>query len=209
MPLEAASFINQLNTSNPQGSDFLSEGDNHLRLLKLVLRNSFPSVGGAVSATDVELSRVAGVTAPIQTQLDAKAAVVSPNLTGTPTVPTATIGTNSGQAASTAFVQAAIASVNAQTSLVLSVDNSASIPVYDGLHILCTNPAAVEFVFPIAPVFGGENRITVGNGRSDNYITLGGAKVNGEVQSGDVLILDDPFASITCRWTGADFGWSI
>lgn len=44
-----------------------------------------------------------------QTALDTKAPLASPALTGTPTVPTATIGTNTTQIANTAFVTSAIA----------------------------------------------------------------------------------------------------
>ena len=44
----------------------------------------------------------------VKAALDAKAPSVSPAFTGTPTVPTATAGTNTTQIASTAFVQAAI-----------------------------------------------------------------------------------------------------
>jgi len=51
--------------------------------------------------------------------------------------------------------------------------------------------------------------VTVQNGRADNYLALGGNKVNGEVQDGDVLVLDDPYAGITARWAGATYGWSI
>lgn len=51
--------------------------------------------------------------------------------------------------------------------------------------------------------------VSVLNGRADNYFTLNGAKVNGEIQSGDVLVIDDPFANVMARWTGATFGWSI
>ncbi|MEY4383542.1 MAG: hypothetical protein RI995_1084, partial [Bacteroidota bacterium] len=43
-----------------------------------------------------------------QTALDAKAALASPALTGTPTAPTAASGTNTTQIATTAFVQAAV-----------------------------------------------------------------------------------------------------
>ena len=49
----------------------------------------------------------------------------------------------------------------------------------------------------------------VENGLATNYLTLNGAKVNGEVQDGDVLVLDDPYAAIRCRWTGNTYGWSI
>jgi hypothetical protein len=53
------------------------------------------------------LSQVTG----LQTALDAKAPLASPDLTGTPTTPTASAGTNTTQIASTAFVQAAIAAL--------------------------------------------------------------------------------------------------
>ena len=45
----------------------------------------------------------------ISTAIATKANLASPELTGTPTVPTAAAGINTTQAASTAFVQAAIA----------------------------------------------------------------------------------------------------
>jgi hypothetical protein len=50
-------------------------------------------------------------TTGLQGALDAKAPLASPAFTGTPTVPTATPGTNSTQAASTAYVDAAAAAV--------------------------------------------------------------------------------------------------
>lgn len=51
--------------------------------------------------------------------------------------------------------------------------------------------------------------ISVANGLDTNYLTLGGNKVNGEVQDGNILILDDAYAVITLRWTGSTYGWSI
>lgn len=47
----------------------------------------------------------------LQTALDAKAPLASPALTGTPTAPTATAGTNTTQIATTAFVAAATAAL--------------------------------------------------------------------------------------------------
>lgn len=43
MGLESASFINDLIITNPPGSDLTSQGDDHIRMLKTVLRNSFPN----------------------------------------------------------------------------------------------------------------------------------------------------------------------
>ncbi len=59
------------------------------------------------SAHNHAISEVTG----LQTALDGKAPLASPALTGTPTAPTATAGTNTTQIASTAFVQAAVAAL--------------------------------------------------------------------------------------------------
>ena len=64
--------------------------------------------GSTVTASVTELNYVDGVTSAIQTQLDAKAPLASPALTGTPTAPTASLGTNTTQIATTAFVTAAL-----------------------------------------------------------------------------------------------------
>jgi hypothetical protein len=63
---------------------------------------------GNVSST--ELGYVDGVTSAIQTQIDTKAPLASPALTGTPTAPTATAGTSTTQIATTAFVATAATS---------------------------------------------------------------------------------------------------
>lgn len=62
-----------------------------------------------VTATTAELNYVDGVTSAIQTQLNDKAPLASPGLTGTPTAPTAAVGTNTTQLATTAYVNAEIA----------------------------------------------------------------------------------------------------
>jgi hypothetical protein len=74
------------------------------------------------TATTAELNFVAGVTSAIQTQLDAKAPLSSPALTGTPTAPTAAAGTNTTQVATTAFVAA-----NMNTTNVLAANGWSSL----------------------------------------------------------------------------------
>ncbi len=59
-----------------------------------------------VLITAEQLNYLSALTGNVQTQLNAKAALVSPALTGTPTAPTATVGTNNTQIATTAFVLA-------------------------------------------------------------------------------------------------------
>ena len=43
MGIETGNFISNLNSSNPLSSDNVSEGDDHLRLLKNVLKKTFPA----------------------------------------------------------------------------------------------------------------------------------------------------------------------
>tara|TARA_R110000851_G_scaffold12862_2_gene44274 strand:+ start:5807 stop:7249 length:1443 start_codon:yes stop_codon:yes gene_type:complete len=59
-----------------------------------------------ITSTVTELNYTDGVTSAIQTQMDTKAPLASPTFTGVPAVPTATVGTDTTQAASTAFVLA-------------------------------------------------------------------------------------------------------
>lgn len=47
MGVESATFITDFVAANPGSSDLVSEGDNHLRLVKQVLQNSFPTASKA------------------------------------------------------------------------------------------------------------------------------------------------------------------
>jgi hypothetical protein len=64
-----------------------------------------------VTATTAELNYVDGVTSGIQAQLDDKAPLASPALSGVPTAPTAIAGTNNTQIATTAYADAAVAAL--------------------------------------------------------------------------------------------------
>jgi microcystin-dependent protein len=56
MALETASFIDSLNPSNPSPTDLLGQGDDHIRLIKAVLKATFPNIAGAVSLSDSDLN---------------------------------------------------------------------------------------------------------------------------------------------------------
>lgn len=47
MPLETATYINQLNSANPAHSDLLSQDDSHARLIKATLLATFPNFTAA------------------------------------------------------------------------------------------------------------------------------------------------------------------
>jgi len=61
MTVESASFISGLNASYPPGSDSISEGDDHLRLIKTVLKATLPNADEAINGVHT------GTTAPTPT----------------------------------------------------------------------------------------------------------------------------------------------
>jgi hypothetical protein len=123
-PIESATYISDLNASNPLGTDQRSTVDDHLRLVKSTVKATWPNVSAAVTPTHTELNYVDGVTSAIQTQLDAKAALASPTFTGTPLAPTPSAGDSSTKIATTAFVGTATASLFQLTSFTCVVTGS-------------------------------------------------------------------------------------
>lgn len=59
MTVEAATYISQLNSSLPTGSDPKAEGDDHVRLTKLALRNTFVNFTAApLNSSNTQLDKV-------------------------------------------------------------------------------------------------------------------------------------------------------
>lgn len=56
MALETANTINQLVESNPLGTDTKSQGDDHIRLIKKTLRNTFPNLTGPITVTEAVIN---------------------------------------------------------------------------------------------------------------------------------------------------------
>lgn len=61
MALESGTYIDDLVATNPNGGDAKSDGDNHLRLIKSTIVNSFPNISGAVTANQSELNLLDGL----------------------------------------------------------------------------------------------------------------------------------------------------
>ncbi len=142
MTVETATFISQLDQSKPPGSDFKAEGDDHLRLVKTTLKNSFPNFGTVVAcnATATEMNFLVGVTEliqPVLTQVPLKSPIDSPTFTGIARADTAPPGTNTTQLATTEFVQVAIADSDVGLKYQLSCSDLTS--------DLVANPQAAYF----------------------------------------------------------------
>jgi hypothetical protein len=64
-----------------------------------------------ITATTTELNYLSGAASNVQAQINDKAPLASPDLTGTPTAPTAAANTNSNVLATTAYVDGAVSSL--------------------------------------------------------------------------------------------------
>jgi hypothetical protein len=56
MALESATYINGLVPANPLGSDAIAFADDHIRLIKTTLKNTFPNLSGAVNWNQDQLN---------------------------------------------------------------------------------------------------------------------------------------------------------
>jgi hypothetical protein len=62
MALETGTYISDLTITNPVSTDGIGQADDHLRLIKKTIKNSFTSITGAVTATQAELNVLDGIT---------------------------------------------------------------------------------------------------------------------------------------------------
>ena len=125
------------------------------------------AISSTVSST--ELGYLDGVTSAIQTQLDAKyssasastdlalkADLASPALTGTPTAPTATLGTNTTQIATTAFVKAEVDAIIASAPGALNTLDELAAALGDDANFATTVTNSLAAKAPLAsPTFTG------------------------------------------------------
>ncbi len=56
MALETASYISDLVSANPAGSDTIAQADDHIRLTKGVLKATFPNLNAAVTSSPLQLN---------------------------------------------------------------------------------------------------------------------------------------------------------
>jgi hypothetical protein len=56
MALEAANYINQLIETNPNGTDIKGQGDDHIRMIKKAIKQTFPNISGPVTVNQNQLN---------------------------------------------------------------------------------------------------------------------------------------------------------
>jgi microcystin-dependent protein len=75
MPVETATYIDDLDASNPPQADGLRGGDDHIRLIKATILATFPNIEGEVEATHTELNTLLDVLTDGAALLDTDGAV--------------------------------------------------------------------------------------------------------------------------------------
>ena len=70
MTVEQATYIDDLDVDLPNGVlDPLYEGDNHLRLIKQTIKNTFPNITNRITVTQDNLNSLSGITGNVQARL--------------------------------------------------------------------------------------------------------------------------------------------
>jgi len=105
------------------------------------------------SVSDAEFQRLDGLTSDIQTQLDLKATLASPDFTGNPTAPTQSASDNSTKLATTAYVDGQVATENELSEL-----NDVTIAgIADANYLIYDNSASVWKNKAISGAFTSDN----------------------------------------------------
>ena len=98
-----------------------------------------------ITATTTELNYLSGAASNVQAQLNNKAPLASPALTGTPTAPTATSGTNSNVLATTAYVDGAVSSLVDSAPALLDTLNELAQAIGDDANFATTVTNLVSY----------------------------------------------------------------
>lgn len=56
MPIEVATYLDDLNADYPDLNDDVEDGDDHIRLIKAVLKATFPNIAGVMHPTETQLN---------------------------------------------------------------------------------------------------------------------------------------------------------
>jgi hypothetical protein len=172
MPVESASHISGLDSDNPLTTDDVSQGDDHLRLIKSVLLADFANIDAAVLATPTQLDYTTVTTLGTGEASKALTADGSANVDLTPltvTADTQSPADNSTKLATTAYVDAAGVGTATGSHTFASVATKTNTPAWDWAHGLGTDD--VDFGFSMTTSNGLPQVISV-NGTDVNEYTV-------------------------------------
>ena len=128
MALESSTYINGLVVTNPTSSDNISDGDNHIRLLKSTIKATFPNVTGAVSGTHTAINS-AVTTANTATSTNSANAVVARDSSGNFSAGTVTAALAGNATTATTLQTARTVSLSGDVSGSVSFNGSQNVNI--------------------------------------------------------------------------------
>ncbi len=180
MAVESGTYIDDFDVAKPAGTEPKSILDDQIKWVKSALLATFANITGAVTATHTDLNKVGVTQSP---------------------------GDNTTAPASTAFVQAAIAAVNAQTALTLSNVSGTTQTAAAGSMYVLQNVAATAVTLPASPTTGDTIAIIVGNALTTNTFDLNGKSLTAPNGTYTGTMTMNKGGSITLKYTGSTTQW--
>lgn len=177
MAVETGTIISDFDVAKPAGTEPKSILDDQIKWVKSALLATFANITGAVTATHTDLNKVGVTQSP---------------------------GDNTTAPASTAFVQAAIATVNAQTATTVAVVSGTTQTATAGSHYVLTNVAATTVTLPASPASADTVWVTVANSLATNVIGRNGKTIMGLSED---LTIDNAYATVALRYVNSS--WRI
>lgn len=190
MPIETASHIASLNSSNPASGDQLAQTDDHLRLIKTVLLTDFATIDSAITATPTQINSLGAM---IKTDSDLQGSLVTAGTATAYTLATNTVFASVGAMDGKVVVFRAHTTSGATPTL--NVDGLGAVSLKSisgtalptgallggGLYAATYRNSATEFVvhgiFGVLPstTFAGAVTVTTGG----LTVSAGGATITG------------------------------
>lgn len=199
MTVESATYISQLDDTLPPGGDPKSEGDNHIRLIKTVLVDQIGSLGTTnLTVTAAQLNTVTDRALRAGDTYSG-----THNFTGgVATVPTKAQGDNSTNAASTAYVDLAVASASVASYTYTTTATSKTAANLEHVVVTATGQTISA---PATPSVGNTFKVTFRNGCSGT-IGRNGSNLLGLAEDMTQPYTNGPL-TLTFVYANATDGW--
>lgn len=195
MGLEAATYISDLNTANPIGaSDPKAQGDDHLRLIKAVLKNTFPGFGGRISRVQAKSGNYTGVLGDSHSTI-AFSAAATLALDDAASLGNGWSITVWATAGDVTVDPDASEEVNGATSYVITSGSFALI-VCDGVEFLL-----VEIPYAAQGFRTGDGKITMRAAADPGWILINDGSIGNAASGGTTRANADTAALFSLLWT--------
>ena len=202
MALETGSFIDDLVITNPLGADAKNEGDDHIRLVKKVVKATFPGLGGAAWRVQTKTGTYTVVAGDNMTTINCTTALTL-NLTAA-----ATLGNQH-----MFLVVANGGAVTVDPDGAETVNGSATVVIADGssVFVICSGTlflatVAAEIVTPLPRSYGAGCILSNDTDATNDINVTAGAWRNA-TDDGNLVLSSEQTKRIDASWaTGDDAG---